>query len=388
MVGEYRNARTKVEIRCREGHASYPLPPGVLRGRSACLTCAGRNPEVFEARFLRQLAELGATPMYETWNGCSRGHRVRCPAGHESFPRPADVSKGDGICVTCAGKDRRVAEAAFRGRLAELGAELLEPYANNRIPVRVRCAAGHECRPTPGPVLAGGGICRTCSRQDPAVAEAQFRERLAELGAELLVPYSNSVTPHHVRCIAGHDLHLRPGVVQAARALGRGICAACAGKAPGTAEAAFRARLALLGATLLEPRWAGHSTPHLVRCQQGHLCRPTPANVSQGHGVCRFCSGAEWDAFYVLAGPGVVKFGITTGDGRARLTVHASQGITQTVRLVTGLPDMAALEAENAVKAALALAGEKPVRGREYFDPSCLALILDVADSWLAPMAA
>ena len=29
------------------------------------------------------------------------------------------------------------------------------------------------------------------------------------------------------------------------------------------------------------------------------------------------------------------------------------------------------------------LAGEKPVRGREYFDASCLALILDVADSWL-----
>ena len=53
------------------------------------------------------------------------------------------------------------------------------------------------------------------------------------------------------------------------------------------------------------------------------------------------------------------------------------------MRLVTGLPGTVALDAENAVKSALAVAGEKPVRGREYFDASCLALILDVADSWL-----
>lgn len=50
---------------------------------------------------------------------------------------------------------------------------------------------------------------------------------------------------------------------------------------------------------------------------------------------------------------------------------------------MTGLTGTVALDAENAVKSALALAGEKPVRGREYFDFSCLALILDVADSWL-----
>jgi hypothetical protein len=52
---------------------------------------------------------------------------------------------------------------------------------------------------------------------------------------------------------------------------------------------------------------------------------------------------------------------------------------------VTDLPGTVALDAENAVKSALALAGEKPIQGREYFDASCLALILDVADSWLGP---
>lgn len=56
---------------------------------------------------------------------------------------------------------------------------------------------------------------------------------------------------------------------------------------------------------------------------------------------------------------------------------------------MVGLPGTAAPDAERAVLAALAMAGEKPVKGREYFDRSCLALVLDVADSWLtAPVKA
>jgi hypothetical protein len=78
------------------------------------------------------------------------------------------------------------AEVGFRVRLAELGAELLEPYKSSGTPHHVRCAAGHDCYPTPGQVRDGIGICRTCSGQDPAAAEANFRERLAELGAVLL----------------------------------------------------------------------------------------------------------------------------------------------------------------------------------------------------------
>ena len=129
--------------------------------------------------------------------------------------------------------------------------------------------------------------------------------------------------------------------------------------------------------------WLGSATPHRVKCAQGHLSPPTPGNVGQGHGVCRFCASTEWDAFYVVTGGGAIKFGITAGDGRHRLRIHAGQGYTEVVRLVTGLPGTVALDTENAVKSALALAGEKPLRGREYFDATCLALILDVADSWL-----
>jgi hypothetical protein len=79
-----------------------------------------------------------------------------------------------------------------------------------------------------------------------------------------------------------------------------------------------------------------------------------------------------------------VKFGITSGDPGGRLGVHRRNGYTSVIRVVTGLPGTLAPETETAILSALRDAGERPVRGREYFDISCLPLILDVADGWLA----
>lgn len=96
------------------------------------------------------------------------------------------------------------------------------------------------------------------------------------------------------------------------------------------------------------------------------------------------CACREWDAFYVVVASQAVKFGITSGDGRLRLRTHALHGYTEVVRLATGLPGSVAIDTEDAVKSALALARERPIRGKEYFDVSRLALVLDVADSWLS----
>lgn len=445
LEGTWLGAHGKHHVRCSAGHDCYPTPHGVSRGYGICLTCANMDPVACEARFRARLAELGAAPLYTEWRGTGKPHAVRCAAGHECFPRPSDVRRGHGICITCAGKDPQAAEAAFRERLAELGAvPLYETWLGTNRPHHIRCAAGHDCYSRPAHLRDGGGVCRACVGHDPATAEAAFRarlielgatplygawlgvsaahhvrchaghdcyprpanaqrwgicrvcvgrdpntaemafrSRLAELGAELLEPkWLGALQKHLVRDAAGHDCYVRPNQVQQ----GYGICLICANRDPATAAAAFRASLAEAGAILLEPEWLGTSTPHRVECPQGHLCRPTPANISQGHGICRFCAGSDHDAFYVVTGTSTVKFGITTGNGRHRLMRHAGAGYPDVVRLVTDLPGTVALDTENAVKAALSLAAEVPVSGREYFDISCLALILDVADGWLAPL--
>src|SRR6266568_2222403 len=275
------------------------------------------------------------------------------------------------------------AEAVFRARLAELGATLLESrWLGHRRPHLVLCAAGHECTPRPNNVQQGWGICRICAGHDPATAEANFRKRLAELGATLLEPaWLGKGKPHRVRCIAGHFCTPRPTSVQR----GNGICRVCARQDPATAEAAFRERLKILGATLLEPAYLGTDVPHRAVCAEGHLCTPRPHSVQQGQGICFTCSRSAQDALYVvrhIVEP-YVKFGITNGDGRDRLGDHARAGYRGVLRYYRGLPKVAA-EIEQAAIRALADAGMRPVKGREYYDVAALALILDVIDGWAA----
>lgn len=336
-----------------------------------------------EAAFRARLEELGATLVEPDWLGSKAKHRAICAAGHSCTPTPNYVQSGGGICRVCVGHDVAAAEAAFRARLLDLGAvPLYETWLGTSAPHHVRCRAGHDCYPRPGNVSQGWGICGACVGRDPRVLEAAFRSRLAELGAELLESeWLGALKKHRIRCGAGHECSVKPNQVQQ----GYGICKTCAGHDPVAAADAFRARIAELGATLLEPGWLGSDQPHRVRCPLGHLCRPTPANVSQGNGICRVCRGGVWDAFYVVTSGEAVKFGVTTGDPRPRLGRHAAQGFTEVVRLATGLPGTIAHDTERAVLSALAMAGVKPVQRREYFDSSCLALILDIADSWLTP---
>jgi hypothetical protein len=131
----------------------------------------------------------------------------------------------------------------------------------------------------------------------------------------------------------------------------------------------------------------GTGKPHHVRCAGGHVTTPRPDDIYQGSGVCRTCSGMAWDAFYVVVDLDQcrVKFGITSGNPNSRLRVHRRYGYREVVRLSVELPEGVALEVERAVRAALRLAAAKPVRGREYYDSSTLAVILDVADNYLSP---
>ncbi|MQS17623.1 hypothetical protein F7Q99_36910 [Streptomyces kaniharaensis] len=75
---------------------------------------------------------------------------------------------------------------------------------------------------------------------------------------------------------------------------GGGICRTCSGTDPRAAEQAFRARVAELGGTVLESAWLGAMKPHRIRCAEGHEGAPRPHDVaSKGSGICRACGGRD-----------------------------------------------------------------------------------------------
>ena len=387
-------ANKQHRVRCVAGHDCTPLPANVRNGHGICWPCHVTNRTqsaqsiAAEAAFRARLAELGATLLESDWLGSHTKHRVRCAAGHDCSPYPGHVRQGQGICQKCAAaKPTRsapsiAAEAAFRARLAELGATLLESdWLGSHTKHRVRCAAGHDCSPYPADVQQGQGICGPCARNDPRTAEAAFRARLAELGATLLEPtWLGANKQHRARCAAGHDCLPLPNSVQQ----GGGICWTCSGRNPRPAEAAFRARLAELGATLLEPTYLGAHGQHQARCAAGHKCLAQPNKVQQGHGICHRCAGREWDTFYVVTNDAAarLKFGKSSNGGRHRLAIHRRVGYRHVERLLTGLPGDIASQLEDTVLETLRLAGVQPVYGREYYDAGALGLVLDVVDNY------
>jgi hypothetical protein len=191
------------------------------------VTCAGKDPAVAKAGFLAQLAEQGAILLEPKYLGKDKLHQVMCAEGHVTNRRPSKVRRGS-ICRVCAGRDSEASEVAFRARLAERNATLLETeWLGCDTPHRVICWKGHSCAPRPSSILKGQGICRACAGRDPKASEAAFRARLAELDAVLLEPAWLGVAKRHrVRCSRGHDCAPRPNSVLS----GQGVCRTCAGK--------------------------------------------------------------------------------------------------------------------------------------------------------------
>ena len=271
------------------------------------------------------------------------------------------------------------ARAAFQARMAELGGTLLETeWRGTRVRYTARCAQGHDVTAMPDLVLKGQGFCRVCSRQDPEGSWKAFQERVAELGGTVLEPkWLGGKVPHRVRCPAGHERALWPSHLRT----GKGMCYAC-GRDPVEAWAKFRAGVAELGGVVLEAEWLGDSRAHRVRCASGHETQVWPGSIRKGHGICRVCAAHAWDVFYVVVNDDEdsLKIGITSGNPRPRLYAHRRDGYTTVVRLLPGFPNAYQLECD--VKATLQLAGEKPVRGKEYFDVRTMATVLDIVDNY------
>ena len=373
-------ARTPHLIRCAEGHEVTCYPEYVHKGGGICSACSGMNSELAWAQFRARVAELGGTVLSPAWLNCTTRLLVQCAKGHEHMILPNTLQQGGGVCKTCARVDPEACYAAFLAVLAKDGAAFLEgKWLGRSKPHRIRCAQGHLAESRPATALHSGNACPKCTGTWWGKGAEEFFAALDRFGVTLLErEWLGGGKPHPAICASGHPCAPRPNAIKR----GRGVCRACAGQDMEVARAEFLGRLAAQGAHLApEETYHGANEPHHVICGQGHDCWPHPTTSQQGGGVCRRCSHRDWDVFYVVTGQEAhtVKFGITSGTGAQRLNTHRKKGYETVEFMLTSLPGRMAQDIEKAVKATLQLAGTSPVKGREYFDISALAVILDVA---------
>lgn len=215
-----------------------------------------------------------------------------------------------------------------------------------------------------------------------AAAWARFQAAVTAQGATVLErSWKGAHKSHGVRCANGHACSPKPNHINQ----GGGVCRICVGQSPAAAWDSFRAGVKALGGTVLEDCWNGAQTPHRVRCTNGHEVTVRPDNVRTGQGLCLHCVGKIWNAFYVVqdARTATVKFGITSGDPKARLADHRRNGFSTVLRTFTGLADGEAKQLEDELKLQMRCAGVQPVRGAEYFSDAVLNVLLPFVDSWM-----
>jgi hypothetical protein len=341
-----------------------------------CRTCVGQDPVAAWESFCKRIAELGGEVLEFQWRGSGTPHKVRCKNGHINTPLPCNISNGQGPCRRCAGQDSATAERDFRRRVNRAGGRVIGSYVNCDTPVLVTCAQGHMSTPTPYRATRGG-ICNVCAGQSPVEAEAAFRARVAALGGTVVGRYVNSLTRIDCVCPIGHACRPTPAYMRKSK----GMCPVCAQNDPETARRGFYNRVAALGGRVVGP-YINSVIPVECLCREGHTCRPRPSSLTVGQGLCAKCAGKTWDALYVVANPELarVKFGVTSGDPRARLGDHRRAGYVEVVRVLRNLPDSHALERH--VRASLRDANILPAQGREYFDMAALPVVLDIVDGW------
>jgi len=241
-------------------------------------------------------------------------------------------------------------ERRFRETVILLGAVFAPGafYQGANTAVTLICRLGHICNPWPASVQRGRGVCRTCTGTDRAVAEAAFWVRVVELGATPApgAVYRGANTAVPLICAKGHTCNPWPTSVQQ----GHGVCGTCAGNDQAAAAAAFWVRVALADATPAPGAvYQDAHTPVTLICVQGHVCSPRPNDVQKGHGICGECN-VSFDRVYLVKheSTGAIKVGVSSGDSRVKR--HAGRGY-ELVAQWLGLTHAGAHEVEDQVKA-------------------------------------
>jgi hypothetical protein len=290
VIGEYINSQTRVRCICKNGHDCNPLPAHIQQGRKMCPTCRNNYQIRAKKKFLDRIEELGGKVLGQYIHNAQRVECI-CPEGHQCKALPNQVSRGGGMCSTCSngpgewhGITMKGAELNFCERIEELGGKVIGKYINSKSRVECLCSNGHSCYPIPRGIQRGTRMCRTCAGNAPGTAEKKFRDRIKELGGQVIGKYVRSTDQILCLCPKGHICNIIPagGVARG------GMCKTCAGQNPMIARQNFYDSIEKLGGQVVGEYITSHIPVECI-CEHGHSCRPYPKHIQEGYGMCPSC---------------------------------------------------------------------------------------------------
>ena len=221
LLSEYTGDKTKVKIRCNNGHEYKVIPNSFKRGKR-CSKCSNKCSTQAKEQFLKLLTKEDYELLSEYKKALIKV-KIRCNEGHEYKVTPNSFKSGK-RCPICSGKCPIQAKEQFLKLLVKEGYELLSEYKGIKIKVEMRCDKGHEYSVRPNDFKNGHSRCPVCSGQCPIQAKEQFIELLTQERYKLLSEYKGVMKKVKIKCPEGHEYKVIPSSFK------RGSrCPVCAG---------------------------------------------------------------------------------------------------------------------------------------------------------------
>ncbi|NGT11930.1 hypothetical protein G6Y96_09220 [Clostridium perfringens] len=160
LIGKYVNNKTKVKLQCDKGHRYFVIPNNFKRG-TRCPICSGyNNPETSKLDFIKQVEKEGYKVIGNYINARIKVE-VECNKGHRYFVKPNDFKNGT-RCSICAGNNPETSKLDFIKQVEIEGYKLIGNYVNARTKVELECDKCHRYFVRPSS-FKSGHRCPHCS---------------------------------------------------------------------------------------------------------------------------------------------------------------------------------------------------------------------------------
>lgn len=285
----YINSVAPLLWECASGHRWSAVPASIRKG-TWCPDCAGVRPGTLEQ--MKEIAESrGGDCLSARYGNTGTKLQWRCSNGHEWSATPRQVKKGH-WCPVCARVARLTLLLLQRIAAHKGGCCLSLAYVNSLLPVRWKCAAGHEWLARAHSIRAGNW-CPVCAHNKRLNLE-EMRQVAKERGGTCLsTSYKNASTPLLWVCKHGHHWKACAANVKSGPRRKGSWCRECY-----NGRRRFHERLSITAmrdlaierrGACLSPEYLGSKSKLTWKCELGHRWQAAPSYVVQGT-WCPMCA--------------------------------------------------------------------------------------------------
>ena len=206
LIGEYVNATTKAGLQCDKGH-KYSVNPSDFKSGHRCPICSGNHPKTAKLYFIKQVEGEGYKLIGEYVNARTKVE-LECDKGHRYSVVPYSFKQGR-RCSICSGHNSKTAKLEFINQVKNERYKLIGKYVNNRIKVELECDKGHRYFVTPNS-FKNGSRCPICDGQHSETSKSNFIKQVEKEDYKVIVEYVNSSTKVEIECNKGHRYFVTP----------------------------------------------------------------------------------------------------------------------------------------------------------------------------------